>query len=113
MAKSIFLKPNDGYTLDGKVEAVPGLHGEIRFKYRPASPALQFELTGTIDGTAKILAKQVTDVVVIEDGDEPTAPMRPNAEQWKTVHANIWRTVVAFVMGSVGPHVEGDAAEKN
>lgn len=110
MPRSIFIKPTDGYTLDGKVEAVPGLHGEVRFKYRPATPALQFDHTGTAESAARILAKQVTDVVVIDDGEE-TPPMRLSADQWRSVHASIWRAAWLYVMGSIGPHVE--ESEKN
>jgi hypothetical protein len=34
----ILIEINDGFTLRGKIEAMPGLYDEVRFDYRPALP---------------------------------------------------------------------------
>lgn len=37
MSVSAFVGIDDGYTLDGKIKAAPGIYPEMSFKYRPVS----------------------------------------------------------------------------
>ena len=69
----------DGYTLDGKIPAKPGLHGEVKFSYRPALPERVVEFlradTSTpvreLANTIKLLSEHL---VAWDEECDPTSP---------------------------------------
>lgn len=108
----LLVNSRDGYTLEGRADEVVGLHGPVRFMYRPSVPALMFENDGSEQSHAKILAKQVGTITITENGkDEPG--VRLDAEQWMSCHPDIWRRAWDHVMGLRGPYKADGEQEKN
>lgn len=65
---SIFI--DDGFTLQGKITELRGVHPEIHFTYRPAMPVRAYAFASSrlnrtpeeqLEETAKLLAEHVTD----------------------------------------------------
>lgn len=73
----------DGFTLEGLIPARPGLHGDVRFKYRPARSERVIEYLKADKGTpakdlvadVKLLLDQLVSWEVEAPLDEPTLRM--------------------------------------
>lgn len=68
----------DGYTLEGLIPARPGLHGELRFSYRPALPERVVEYLRADKSTAAkevgAAVKLLGEHLVSWDAEEPLTP---------------------------------------
>lgn len=97
----------DGFTLKGRVPAVPGLYPAALFTYRPATPGLSFELSTADPGqraevAARILCRQLVELRA-EGQDGPAVRLTP--DQAMRLHRGLFQELFDTVMGYRGPDV--------
>lgn len=100
---------HDGYTASGYVKAVPGLHGAVRFQFRPlmvsersawlvlAEKAEKSSPGGSDKETARIVATRIKSWDV-KDKDGNAAPISP--ESVLRLQPRLYQRVVGIVAGS-------------
>jgi hypothetical protein len=74
MSVSPFIGIDDGYTMDGKIKAVPGLVPEMTFKFRPVSWSERthfFGLGGEYEKQGKFVDELITAKIVSWSFPEP------------------------------------------
>lgn len=111
MSGSIYIM--DGFTCDGKVDGVPGLHPAVRFKYRPAAYKARAEMNAAFtpeqreDAVAKVIHSHLVDVIA---GDDPATRERVvlKLDDVKRLHCGIAEVMVGHILGSYAPVVEDE-----
>lgn len=101
----------DGFTLDGKVDAVPGLHCEVKFKYRPAGYRSRAKLNSAagdehrLQVVADILADHIGEVFALT-GESPEKITLSKELIKDKVPTDIVETMLGYVMGALAPSLE-------
>src|SRR5262245_5279408 len=108
---------NDGYTVKAAIKARPGLHGELRFTYRPGTlEERETEYSGrgqtakgAIKSMSELLAKKLEGWSI--DGFEPTAA---NIVKLKpSLFDRLFAVVVGLSPDDSGQQVDVEADAKN
>ena len=113
---SVFI--NDGFSLKGKIEAVPGLFPSCEFSYRAGAPEvrLSVEMAATlqarIEAESKIIADHYLGFHAVND-DGSLEPIVLKQDTIKRLHPAIFRTLVNHILGYVGPSVESEAKKSH
>lgn len=114
----------DGYTLTGRVPAVPGLHPDVYFTYRAGTRESGAEYDSALPSQraavgSKILKRLVEKVWVLPPGvtdprDSRCEPMELAESQFLKLHNDVFAAMLDFVLCYAGPNVPNVAAmEKN
>ena len=94
---------NDGFTLDGLIQATPGLHEAVRFKYRPALPErVAAYFLEKSSATAKPLAAEIKllkEQMVEWDASDGTTPLPLDDRIFRRVYYPALQVLVQHVIG--------------
>lgn len=107
----------DGYTLNGKVDARPGLWPEVRFRYRPALHAAANDYLAqprrngdeATDADVALVVRHVQSwdaASVDQAGLAVSIPLKPDI--LRKVHHGILTSMVNHVLGYTSPQQEAD-----
>lgn len=98
----------DGLTLDGKIAAVAGLHGELRFNYRPALPEdvhafVNLPPKETFRGTVALVARHLVSWDLLDEREQEIPPTEAHVRR---VYYSVLQQLANHVCGYV---FSGDA----
>jgi hypothetical protein len=112
MSESIFVPPDDGYTLAGRIDGIPGLFPTVDFRYRPAVPSVRLQWTEAAGlGAKERVGAEIIERNVRELRANGGDAVRLTVEQAKRLHADVFQGLLFACLGFVGPRLE--EREKN
>jgi hypothetical protein len=113
------LIPNDGYTEQGFIAEVPGIHGEVRFKFRPMRCEVRSRVMDAMKDKKPaeqdaIVAKHLADHIVewnVEDDRGKSVPVKIDTFRRlkPKLFYRLWDVVLGFDATDIDPAWGDDA----